>query len=64
MALLTVEGVVENGVVRVTGSVTLPENAKVYVVVPDVAAAQPVHLRSPRLADPAQAAKFEKQVIE
>jgi hypothetical protein len=64
MALLTVEGVVENGRVRITGSITLPENTKVYVVVPDAPLAQPAHVRSPRLADPEQATKFAKRVIE
>jgi antitoxin component of MazEF toxin-antitoxin module len=36
MSVTTYQGTVENGQVRLTGDVHLPENAKVYVVVPDV----------------------------
>ncbi len=70
MGLLTVEGVVENGRIRLRDDVTLPEHATVYVVVPDFAAPPPATTRpparvfSPRLARPAQAADFAKQVIE
>lgn len=64
MALQTVEGIVENGLIRVTSSVTLPEHAKVHVVVPDAAPAQRAHVRSPRLARGQQAADFAKQIIE
>ena len=36
MSVVTYQGTVENGQVRLAGDVRLPENAKVYVVVPDV----------------------------
>ena len=64
MAHLTLEGVVENGRVRLMGTVTLPEHAKVYVVVPDVGAASQPHIHSPRLAHRRQAADFSKKIIE
>jgi len=64
MASLTVEGVVENGQIRLTDGVTLPERAKVYVVVPGVEIGPQVRLYSPRLAHPEQAADFAKQIIE
>jgi hypothetical protein len=35
MPVKTFQGTVENGRVRLAGDVQLPENAKVYVVVPD-----------------------------
>jgi antitoxin component of MazEF toxin-antitoxin module len=35
MSVTTYQGTVENGRVRLAGDVRLPENAKVYVVVPD-----------------------------
>ncbi len=38
MAVTTYQGVVENGRVRLAGDVRLPENARVYVVVPDTEA--------------------------
>jgi hypothetical protein len=36
MSVTTYQGTVENGQVRLAGNVRLPENAKVYVIVPDV----------------------------
>ena len=36
MSVMTYQGTVENGQVRLAGDVRLPENARVYVVVPDV----------------------------
>lgn len=64
MALLTVEGIVENGQIRLCEPIILPEHAKVYVVVPDAAPVSHAHIASPHLAHPAQAADFIKQVIE
>jgi hypothetical protein len=64
MAILTVEGVVENGQIRLRGDVTLPEHAKVYVVIPDMATALQVHVYSPHLAHPEQAIDFVKQIVE
>lgn len=62
MKVATFEAVVENGQIRVPGSVHLPEKAKVYVVVPGVPSA--AYVGSPRLVRPEQAADFEKEVIE
>ena len=64
MALLTVEGIVENGQIRLCEPIILPEHTKVYVVVPDVAPVSHAHIASPRLVHPEQAADFIKQVIE
>jgi len=64
MAILTVEGVVENGQIRLRDHVALPEHTKVYVVIPDVETTLPAHIYSPRLVHPKQAADFTKQVIE
>jgi hypothetical protein len=36
MSVTTYQGTVENGLVRLVGNVRLPENATVYVIVPDV----------------------------
>jgi hypothetical protein len=62
MNVVTYEGVVENGHVQLPPDAVLPEKATVYVVVPAMKAQQTVHFRSPRLADPAQAARFEMEV--
>lgn len=72
MAVLTYEGVVENGRIRLREEAALPEHARVYVVVPDpvneapIAVRTPavVHLRSPRLANPADAKYFVLDVSE
>jgi hypothetical protein len=64
MAILTIEGIVENGQIRLHESVTLPEHTKVYVVIPDVETAPQAHVYSPRLVHPEQAADFAKQIIE
>ena len=77
MAVLTLEGVVEAGQIRLLNGERLPERATVYVVVPDYAADYaaektgysvriPPHPRiaSPRLADPQAAARFATQMTE
>lgn len=63
------KGVVENGRIKLPPDVVLPEGAKVYVVVPEVVVDLPppppvVHIRSPRLADPSEAARFEMTVAQ
>ena len=62
MAPMTVEGIFENGRIRLRDKVALPEHTKVYVVIPDVEAL--AHTYSPRLVRPEQARDFTKQVIE
>ncbi len=64
MAILTVEGVVENGQIRLRDHVTLPEHTKVYVVIPDIETAPQAHIYSPHLVHPGQAVDFTKQIIE
>lgn len=64
MSVTTIEGVVENGRIRLPPSVRLPEKAKVYVVVPDVKVPSVAYIGSPRLMHPEQAADFQKEVVE
>ena len=64
MAMLTVEGVFENGRIRLCNKVTLPEHTKVYVVIPDIEPTPLAYTYSPRLVHPEQAQDFVKQVIE
>ena len=65
MPMSTFEGIVENGQIRLRDNVTLPEKARVYVVIPDLETA-PLKARvySPRLVHPEQVDDFTKQVIE
>ena len=64
MAISTFEGIIENGQIRLREDVSLPEHAKVYVVIPDFEVAPQAHVYSPRLVHPQQAADFVKQIVE
>jgi hypothetical protein len=63
MALTTYEGVVEKGKIRLKTGVRLPENAKVYVIVPDtLPEKRAVRVRTPRLTQRKQAGEFKMKV--
>jgi hypothetical protein len=63
MALTTYEGVVEKGKIRLKTGVRLPENAKVYVIVPDtLPEKKAVRVRTPRLTQRKQAGEFKMKV--
>jgi hypothetical protein len=63
MKVTTLEGVVENGQIRLPAGIHLPDKAKVYVVVPDVEMQPVAYIGSPRLARPEQLADFKKEVV-
>ena len=59
------EGVVEDGQIKLDSDVQLPDGAKVYMIIPDGELENNVvPLRSPRLARPEQAVDFEMEIIE
>jgi hypothetical protein len=60
----TYEGRVEDGQIRLRGNIALPDETRVYVVVPEMADDQPTGIRSPRLVHPEQAGDFVKEVLE
>jgi hypothetical protein len=62
MPVITYEGTVENGQIRLQEGVTLPERAKVYVVVPE--SNGPKRVPRPRLVHPEQAVDFKKKVLK
>lgn len=64
MSIVTLEGVVEHGQIRLKRDIQLPDNTKVYVVVPGMQVRQIAHVTSPRLAHPEQAADFTLEVVE
>lgn len=64
MAVVTYEGIVEDGQIRLRGGVRLAERATVYVIVPDSTGPRPARLVSPRLADPSRIADFRMLVAE
>lgn len=60
----TFEGTVENGQIRLRDNVTLPNKARVYVVVPEMIPDKAARIASPRFANPREAVDFEKVVLE
>ena len=62
MHVATFEGVVEQGQIRLAAGVSLPENARVYVIVPGMQSEGPARVASPRLVHPEQAVDFEMDV--
>jgi hypothetical protein len=67
MKVTTYEGVVENGRVELPPGASLPEKAKVYVVVPgviEVETPRTARIYSPRLANPADAVHFTMKVVQ
>lgn len=63
MSVITIEGIVEHGQIRLKGDVHLPDQTKVYVVVPDVLVDQTARIFSPRLAYPEQVEDFKMEVV-
>ena len=64
MKVATYEATVENGEIRLSEPVRLPERAKVFVVVPGVEEVPRFHMASPRLVRPELAPDFVKEVTE
>jgi hypothetical protein len=64
MSVTTYEGLVENGLVRLPDGAHIPDNTKVYVVVPSGEESLRTRIASPRLKNPEQANDFTKLVEE
>lgn len=64
MLVNAIEGFVENGLIRLRENVSLPENARVYVIVTDMPDDRSARIRSPRLTHMEQSKDFRKQVVE
>jgi hypothetical protein len=64
MSIATIEGVVENGQIRLLDNTTLPEHAHVFVIVPECPAVGAPRIYTPRLLNPKQASDFVKELIE
>jgi len=64
MTVTTYEGVVEKGKIRLKSGVKLPENVKVYVIVPDLQSQKKKTARvlTPRLTHRKQASDFKMKV--
>ncbi|MBW1716578.1 MAG: hypothetical protein JRJ77_12275 [Deltaproteobacteria bacterium] len=64
MSIVTLEGIVEKGQIRLKPNVQLPDKTKVYVVVPKIQIERHTRIFSPRLAHQEQAKDFEMEVAE
>ncbi len=64
MGVVTLEGVVEHGQIRLRTDVHLPDKTKVYVVVPGMQTEQVAHIFTPRLAHPEQVVDFKMEIVE
>lgn len=63
MNVATFEAVVVNGQIKLPDNLHLPEQTRVYVVVPGIRESAAIRLMSPRLAHPEQARDFQKTII-
>jgi hypothetical protein len=62
VSILTLEGIVDHGQIRLPANVRLPENARVYVLVPEVQVEGVARIASPRLAHPEDATDFVMEI--
>ena len=62
--IATFEGIIENGTRKLPESASIPEQTKVYVLVPEDERNETPHIASPRLVHPEQAKDFKMEVIE
>ena len=62
MNVVTIEGIVENGQIKVPPGVLLPEHARVYIVIPGTPERETTRVISPHLAHPEQIIDFQMDV--
>jgi hypothetical protein len=64
MSITAYEGVVEKGKIRLNSDVKLPENVRVYVIVPETQTREKktARIRTPRLTHRKQAGDFKMKV--
>lgn len=60
--IFTIEGIIENGQIRLPGQLHLPEGARVFIIIPEMQMPEQSRIVSPRLAHPEQARDFELEV--
>ena len=64
MNVWTIEGIVENGQIKVPQGVLLPEHARAYIVIPGAPERETARVVSPHLAHPEQIVDFQMDVEE
>ena len=63
MPVTTFEAIVKDGQIRLPAGVDLPDQTRVYVVIPDLKMRKPIRIYSPRFVNPEDAADFKMEVI-
>jgi len=64
MGVMALEGIVDHGIIRLTSTVHLPDNTKVYVIVPGIHVERSIaRVFSPHLAHPEQAEDFRREIV-
>ena len=64
MGVLALEGIVEEGRIRLTGGARLPDKTRVYVVVPNTEIVGKARVVSPRLVHREDVEDFRLEVVE
>ncbi len=64
MTVVAYEGIVKKGKIHLKPGVRLPEEAKVFVIIPDATEKITARLLTPHLKNPTQAVDFEMEVSE
>lgn len=64
MSLLTLEGIIKDGQIQLNTTIGLPENAKVYVIFPEIRNSGLLVYPSGRLVRPGLAEQFTPEVID
>ncbi len=64
MNVVTIEGVTDQGLVRLKTEMHLPDNIKVYVVIPTMHVEGTARVCSPRLAQPELIDDFRMEIVE
>ncbi len=64
MQVITIQGVIENGQIKLTETIEIPEKTVVYVVVPNIEPKRNPRIMSPHLVDKDRMNDFEREIIE
>jgi len=62
MSVVTIEAVVEDSLIRLPSTVRLPDQTKVYVVIPGIDVAHVVRIASPRFQQIHEATDFTLEI--
>jgi len=63
MSIVTLEGIVEHGQIRLEDNLPIPDKTQVYVIVPEIKADKIPHVYSPRSAHSEQSNDFRMEIV-